>query len=182
MKTMGEKSNSGGGKIMRRLTAIIVGFGLLMSADLGLAMSPSVYQTALCASITSSRPSASVLQRLGDEFFEQGATRALTDSPLAIRSAFAKQKDNRIYMVSRWYDLGPDERYTFSCEWIDPDGAAHSTTSASFETPADLDPGIYFTYTAYLNVHKSLKEGQWTVRIFVNGDLVETQDLTLSSE
>ncbi|NIO04755.1 MAG: hypothetical protein GTN74_09115, partial [Proteobacteria bacterium] len=63
-----------------------------------------------------------------------------------------------------------------------PDGESHSTTSASFETPRDLDPGIFFTYTAFLDVHKYLKEGQWTVRILLNGDLVETQDLTIGSE
>ncbi len=167
---------------MKRVSAILIVLGLVVSAHVGWAMSPYMYQTALCASVGSSRPSAAVLQRLGDEFFEQRDTRAVTDFPVAIRSAFTKGEDNRIYMVSRWYDLSPSQSYTFSCEWINPDGESHSTTSASFETPRDLDPGIFFTYTAFLDVHKYLKEGQWTVRILLNGDLVETQDLTISSE
>lgn len=167
---------------MKKVSAILIGLGLLISANLGLAASPYQHQTALCASVSESQPSAYVLQRLGDEFFEQKDTRALTSCPVAVRSAFTKAEDERIFMVSRWYDLAPAERYTFSCEWIDPDGQAHSTTSASFWTPEQLDPGIFFTYTAYLNVYETLKEGQWTVRVFLNGDLVNTQDLTISTE
>jgi hypothetical protein len=182
MKAIGKTMKHGGGKIMKKVTAILIGLGLLVSANLGLASSPYQYRTALCASVNQSQPSAYVLQRLGEEFFQQEDTRAVTDYPVAIRSDFTKGKDSRVYMVSRWYDLGPDERYTFSAEWIDPDGQAHSTTSASFQTPETLDPGIFFTYTAYLNVHNTLQEGQWTVRVFINGDLVKSQDLTIGSE
>ena len=167
---------------MKKVSVIVIGLGLLISANLGLAASPYHHQAALCASVSESQPSAHVLQRLGDEFFEQKDTRALTSCPVAVRSAFTKAEDERIFMVSRWYDLAPAERYTFSCEWIDPAGQAHSTTSASFWTPEQLDPGIFFTYTAYLNVYETLKEGQWTVRVFLNGDLVNTQDLTISTE
>jgi hypothetical protein len=182
MKARGKTQRQGGGKIMKAVIATLVGFGLLISANVGVAASLNHHEIALSVAVASTQPSARVLERLGDEFFSQKDTRAVTDSPVAVRSAFTKGIDDRVFMVSRWYDLTPDEIYTFSCEWIDPEGESHTTSSASFVTPSELDPGIFFTYTASLDVQSSLKEGQWTVRILINGDLVDSQDLTINSE
>jgi hypothetical protein len=55
-------------------------------------------------------------------------------------------------------------------------------SSASVQTPENLDPGIFFTYTAYLDLQGELKEGQWTVNLLLNGDLVEARDLMIASE
>ena len=68
---------------------------------------------------------------------------------------------------------------TFNCQWIDPDGQAYTMSSASLETPDELTPGIYFTYTAYLDLVSDMKEGEWTVQVFLNGESVEIRNLTI---
>jgi hypothetical protein len=172
----------GGGDIMKKLAAILIGLAIGSFATPGFSASPYTHQTALCAAVENSQPSAWLLARLGSEFFEQKNVRTVTDSPVAVRSHFNRAKDNRIFLVSRWYDFNPQERYTFSCQWIDPDGLTYSETSASFETPESLDPGVFFTYTASLDIDNHVKEGQWTVVILLNGDLVDTRDLTIASQ
>jgi len=162
----------GGGDIMKKLAAILIGLAIGSFATPGFSASPYTHQTALCAAVENSQPSAWLLARLGSEFFEQKNVRTVTDSPVAVRSHFNRAKDNRIFLVSRWYDFNPQERYTFSCH----------ETSASFETPESLDPGVFFTYTASLDIDNHVKEGQWTVVILLNGDLVDTRDLTIASE
>jgi hypothetical protein len=166
---------------MKKFAAIVIGLGLLVASTQTFASTPYQHQTALCASIQNSQPSAWVIEQLGQKFFEQKDTQAVTDSPGSVRSVFTKGKDNRIFLVSRWYGLAAQEAYTFSCQWVDPDGNTHDTTSASFETPQNLDPSIYFTYTASLDVQGDLKEGQWTVHILINGNVVESQNLTIAS-
>jgi hypothetical protein len=172
----------GGGKIMKKFTAILIVLGLLAVAHPGFSSGSYQHQSALCASVTSSQPSARVLQRLGKEFFEQENIRTVTDCPVAIQSVFTKGKDARIFLVSRWHGLSSEETYTFSCQWIDPDGQACYVSSASLETPEDLDSGIFFTYTAYIDMQSDLKEGEWTVNLLLNGDLVDAKDLTIASE
>ena len=166
---------------MKKFAAIVIGLGLLVASTHTFASTLYQHQTLLCASIQNSQPSAWVLQQLGQKFFEQKDTRAVTDSSGSTRSVFTKAKDNHIFLVSRWYGLAAQEAYTFSCQWVDPDGNTYDTTSASFETPQNLDPSIYFTYTASLDVQSNLKEGQWTVHILVNGNVVESQNLTIAS-
>lgn len=172
----------GGGKIMKKIIVILICLGLLSFANSGFTASTYQHQTALCTSVAKSQPSAWVLQRLGEEFFEQKNIQSVTDYPVAVRSVFTKGKDNRIFLVSRWYGFDSQEIYTFSCQWIDPDGQAHSMSSASFQTPENLDPGIFFTYTALFDIQSDLKEGQWTVNILLNGDLVDARDLIIASE
>jgi hypothetical protein len=171
-----------GGNPMKKIIVILIGFGLLSLTTSGLASSPYQHQTALCAAVTNSQPSAWVLQKLGQEFFEQKTVRTVTDAPVAVRSVFVKGKDNRVYLVSRWYGFDAQAQYTFSCQWVDPDGQPHSVSSASFQTPESLDPGIFFTYTAFLDVGDNLKEGQWKVMVLLNGDLVDSRNLTIASE
>ena len=167
---------------MKKIIAILVGLTILSIAASGFAASPYRHQSALCAAVEDSQPSAWVLQRLGNDFFEQHNVQTVTSYPVAVQSVFTKGKDNRIYLVSRWHDFDPQETYTFSCEWIDPDGESHSMSSASVQTPENLDPGIFFTYTAYIDLQGELKEGQWKVNLLLNGDLVEARDLTIASE
>ena len=171
-----------GGKIMKKVIAVLIGLGILSIANPGLAASPFHHQTALCAAVENSRPSAWVLQRLGNEFFEQENIRTVTAYPVAVRSVFTKGTDSRVFLVSRWHALDAEQSYTFSCQWIDPDGQPYSVSSASFQTPETLDSGIFFTYTAYLDVQSEMKEGQWTVNILLNGDLVEARNLVIASE
>jgi hypothetical protein len=167
---------------MKKIVVIFIGFGFLSLATPGFTASPYRHQTVLCAAVTNSQPSAWVLQKLGQEFFEQETIRTVTDAPVAVRSIFIKGKDNRVYLVSRWYGFDPRAHYTFSCRWLDPDGQPHSMSSASFQTPENLDPGIFFTYTAFIDVQNDLKEGQWTVIVLLNGDLADTRTLTIASE
>lgn len=170
------------GRIIKKVIAVLVGLGILSIVTPGFTESPYRNQTVLCAAVQNSRPSAWVLQKLGNEFFEQKNIRSVTAYPVAVRSVFVKGKDNRIFLVSRWHDLDPQQSYTFSCQWIDPDGQAYSVGSASFQTPETLDSGIFFTYTAYIDVHAEMKEGQWAVQIFLNGDLVEARGVVIASE
>jgi len=167
---------------MKKVIAVIIALGILSLGTAGFANSSYPHQTAICASVESRQPSVWLLQRLGDDFFKQKNVRTVNDYPLAIRSVFTKGKDIRVYMVSRWHGFDPEESYTFSCEWIDPDGESYSTSAASFETPENLDAGVFFTYTAYLDVGQDMKEGEWRVNIHLNGDLVEARDLTIASE
>ena len=167
---------------MKKVIAILITLGILSFATSGFSASQYRHQTALCAAVASRQPSAWVLERLGQEFFEQENVRTVNDYPVAIRSVFSKGKDSRIFVVSRWYGFDPEETYTLSCEWIDPDGQPYSTSSTSFQTPEDLDPSIFFTYTAFLDVGGDLPEGQWTVNILLNGDLVVARDLMIASE
>jgi hypothetical protein len=55
-------------------------------------------------------------------------------------------------------------------------------SQASVKTPSSLDPGIFFTYTAYLDLDGRMKEGQWQVNLLLNGDLVVAQDLVIASQ
>ncbi len=167
---------------MKRITAVLIGLGLLAFANQGFSESPFQHQSVLCASVTHRQPSAWVLQRLGQDFFDQESTRTVSDYPVAVRSVFIKGKDSRIFLVSRWYGFAPQRTYTFSCQWIDPDGETHAMDSASFRTPETLDPGIFFTYTTFMDLQRNLKEGEWTVCLLLNGDLVEVKDLTIASE
>jgi hypothetical protein len=167
---------------MKKTIALIIAFAILGLATAGLAAKPYRHETALCAAVESKQPSARVLQRLGDAFFEQENMRTVADFPLAVREVFTKGKDDRVYMLSRWHDFDPKKTYTFSAEWIDPDGQSYTTAFASFHTPETLDPGVFFTYTAYLDLHSEMKEGRWTVHIFLNGELMEAKNLTIGSE
>jgi hypothetical protein len=171
-----------GGNIMKRIIAIVIGLTILSIASSGFTASPYRHESALCAAVQDNQPSAWVLQRLGNDFFEQENIRTVTSYPVAVQSVFTKGRDDRIYIVSRWHDFDPEETYTFSCEWIDPDGQSYSMSSASVQTPENFDPGIFFTYTAYLDLQGELKEGQWTVNLLLNGDLVEARDLMIASE
>ena len=167
---------------MKKIIAILISLTILGVASSAFTASSYRHQTALCAAVENSRPAAWVLQRLGNDFFNQDDIRTVTTYPVAVQSVFTKGRDNRIYLVSRWHDFDPQETYTFSCEWIDPDGQSYSMSSASVKTPENLDPGIFFTYTAYLDLQGELKEGQWRVNLLLNGDLVEARDLVIASE
>ena len=167
---------------MKKVAAILISLAVLSYAVAGIASSAYQHQTALCASVSSQQPSPWVLQKLGQDFFEQEDVRTTHDYPVSVRSVFTKGEDHRIFVVSRWFGFDPERVYTFSCEWIDPDGQSYTVSSASFETPESLDPDIFFTYTAYLDVGTDLKEGHWTVNIILNGDLVEARGLTISSK
>ncbi len=167
---------------MKKLIAVLIGLGLLGFASPGFSTSLYDHQAALCASVTSSQPSAWVLQRLGQEFFDQESLRTATDYPVAVRSVFTKGEDSHVILVSRWQGLEAQQSYTFSCQWIDPDGQTYTMNSASFETPENLDPGIFFTYTAFMDLQKDMKEGEWTVHLLLNGNLVDAKDLTIASE
>jgi hypothetical protein len=167
---------------MKALIAIVIALTILSLSTPGFATNPYRYQTALCGSVTENQPPAWVLQRLGQDFFEQKNIQTVTTYPVAVQSIFTKGRDNRIYLVSRWHDFDPKQTYTFSCEWIDPDGKAYSMSQASVKTPASLDPGIFFTYTAYLDLDGRMKEGQWQVNLLLNGDLVVAQDLVIASQ
>ena len=166
---------------MKRVAAILITIGLIAPAMPGFSADFCRHHTALCASVTRHQPDAWVLAKLGPEFFEQQNVQTLTDYPVAIRSTFTKGQDHRIFVVSRWYGFDPQRQYDFSCEWIGPDGQSYTTSSASFETPSNLDPSIFFTYTAYLDVQNELPDGRWTVNILLNGDLVDVKDLTIAS-
>jgi hypothetical protein len=167
---------------MKRTSVVLIGFIALILSSPAFAVTPYQHETALCAALDSRHPSASVLQKLGEEFFEQQGVRSVTDFPLVARETFIKGKDDRVFILSRWYGLSAQRGYTFLCEWTDPDGKPYHTTSASFRTPENLDPSVFFTYTAYLNVQEDLKEGSWTVHLFLNGDLIETRGLTITSD
>ena len=167
---------------MKKVTAVFVTLAVLSFAIPAFSANHYQHQTALCASVSSRQPAAWVLQKLGQDFFEQEHVRTVNDYPVAIRSVFTKGEDSRVFVVSRWYGFDSEQTYIFSCEWIDPDGQFHSTSSASFQTPEDLDPSIFFTYTAFLEVGGDLKEGQWTVNILLNGNLVETKDMVIASQ
>jgi hypothetical protein len=167
---------------MKKTIVLITAFAILGLASTGLAAKPYRHETALRAAVENKQPSAWVLQRLGGAFFEQKDIRTVTDFPLAAREVFTKGKDNRVYMLSRWHDFDPQKTYTFSAEWIDPDGQSYSTAFASFQTPETLDPTIFFTYTAYLDLHNEMQEGRWTVHIFLNGELMEVKNLVIGSE
>ena len=167
---------------MKKIIAILVGLTILSVAASGFAASPYRHQSALCAAVADTQPAPWVLQRLGNDFFEQHNVQTVTSYPVAVQSIFTKGKDNRIYFVSRWQDLDPKRTYTFLCEWIDPDGKAYRMSTASMKTPERLDPGVFFTYTAYLDLGREMKEGQWQVNLLLNGDLVQIKDLTIASE
>jgi hypothetical protein len=167
---------------MKKVIAAIIALSILGLSTSALASSFYRHETALCAAVENQEPSVWVLQNLGEEFFKQQNVQTVTDYPVAIRSVFTKGQDNRVFLVSRWHGFNPDETYRFSCEWIDPDGNTFVTSSASFETPENLDPGIFFTYTAYLDVQRDLKEGQWQVNVRLNGDLVDQHDLVIASD
>ena len=167
---------------MKKVIAALIALSILGFSTCALSSSFYQHETAICAAVTNTEPSAWVLQNLGEEFFKQESVQTVTDYPVAIRSVFTKGQDNRVFLVSRWHGFGPQETYSFSCEWIDPDGNTHVTSSASFETPENLDPSIFFTYTAYLDVQSDLKEGQWRVNVRLNGDLVDQQDLMIASD
>jgi len=167
---------------MKKLIAILIGLLALNISTHALATNPYSLQSALCAAVENSNPSARILSRLGNEFFEQKDTRLVTSYPVSLQSVFTKGKDNRIYFVSRWQDLDPKRTYTFLCEWIDPDGKAYRMSTASMRTPERLDPGVFFTYTAYLDLGREMKEGQWQVNLLLNGDLVQIKDLTITSK
>jgi hypothetical protein len=164
---------------MKKVITILVGLTIVCIASPAFTTETYQHQAALCASVTDNPPSNRVLQQLGIEFFEQESVRTVTTQPLEVRSAFTKEDDNRIYLVSRWHDFDSNKTYTFNCQWIDPDGQAYTTSSASLETPDELAPGIYFTYTAYLDLVGDLKEGEWTVQVFLNGEQVEARNLTI---
>jgi hypothetical protein len=168
-----------GGYIMKKVITIVIALALICVATQGFAGGTYRRQVALCASITDKHPSNWVLQQLGNSFFEQEGIRNVSTQPLVVRSVFTKGEDSRIYLVSRWYDFDPTKTYTFDCQWIDPDGKAYTMRSASLQTPDNLDPGIYFTYTTYLNMASDFEEGQWTVKLFLNGEMMETQNLTI---
>jgi len=167
---------------MKKVIAALIALSILGFSTCALSNSFYRHETALCAAVTNSQPSAWVLQNLGEEFFSQDHVQSVTDYPVAIRSIFTKGQDNRVFLVSRWHGFDPQATYRFSCEWIDPDGNTYVTSSASFETPAHLDPSIFFTYTASLDVRSDLKEGQWQVNVRLNGDLVDQQDLMIASD
>ena len=167
---------------MKKMIAALIGIALMAIAGPTMAVSSYQHQAALCAAVDSTRPSVWVLQSLGDEFFDQTDIRTVTDYPVAVRSVFNKQEHERIFLVSRWQGLRPSHSYTFLCQWIDPDGVAYSTSTASFQTPESLDPGIFFTYTASLDLQNEMKEGNWTVEILINGELVEARVLVIASQ
>ena len=168
-----------GGHTMKKVITILIGFAILCIASPGFTTETYRHQAALCASVTDNPPSYRVLQQLGSEFFDQESVRTVTTQPLEVRSAFTKEDDNRVYFVSRWHDFDSNKTYTFNCQWIDPDGQAYTTSSASLETPDTLNPEVYFTYTAYLDLVSDMKEGQWTVQVFLNGESVEIRNLTI---
>jgi hypothetical protein len=164
---------------MKKVITIIIGLAMICTATPAFTNGIYRHQAALCASVADNPPSNWVLQQLGNEFFEQDGIRTVTTQPLVVRSVFNKGKDNRIYLVSRWYDFDPKKTYTFDCQWIDPEGEAHTMRPASLQTPDKLNPGIYFTYTTYLDLASDMKEGQWTVQVFLNGEPVEARNLTI---
>jgi hypothetical protein len=167
---------------MKRTSVALIGFIAIVLSSPVFAATPYQHETVLCAALDSRQPSAPVLQKLGEEFFNQEDVRSVTDFPLVARETFVKGEDDRVFILSRWYGLSAQRAYTFLCEWIDPNGEPYDTTSASFRTPESLDPSVFFTHTAYLNVREDLKEGSWTVRLFLNGDLIETRGLTITSD
>lgn len=167
---------------MKKVIAALITLSILGFSTLAFSNSLYRHETALCAAVTNRQPSAWVLQNLGEEFFKQEGVQTVTDYPVAIRSVFTKGQDNRVFVVSRWHGFDPQTAYRFSCEWIDPDGNTYVTSSACFETPEQLDPSIFFTYTAYLDVRSDLREGQWRVNVRLNGDLVDQQDLVIASD
>lgn len=166
---------------MKRVIVVLVGLTVVGFAVPGFGSTPYRYQVALCGAVADSRPSAWVVARLGGEFFEQEDVQAVTSYGVARRSVFIKGRDQRVYLVSRWQDFDPQKTYIFSIEWIDPEGRAYRRSVASLRTPSNLDPGIFFTYTAYLDLRDGVKAGQWRVHLWLNGDLVETRDLVISS-
>lgn len=167
---------------MKGIAVVLIGLATLVLSTPALATLDYQHQVALCAAVDSRQPSASVLERLGEEFFEQKDVRTVTDYPVEPRSVFTKGEDNRIFLVSWWHGLSPERSYRFSCQWIDPDGRPYNTASASLQTPENLDESVFFTYTAFLNVPMDMKEGLWTVKVFLNEELVEARELTVSSE
>jgi hypothetical protein len=167
---------------MKKIGVILISLAILSHTLPVLASSSYRHETTLCASVSSKQPSPWVLQRLGQDFFEQENVRTTHDYPVEVRSVFTKGKDARIYVVSRWFGFDPERIYTFSCEWLDPDGRSYTMSSASFETPTNLDPDIFYTYTAYLDLVMDLKEGRWTVNIVLNGDVIEARSFTIVSQ
>ena len=67
-----------GGNTMKKIIAILVGLTILSVAASGFAASSYRHQSALCAAVEDSQPSAWVLQRLGNDFFEQHNVQTVT--------------------------------------------------------------------------------------------------------
>ncbi|MBW2059711.1 MAG: hypothetical protein JRH07_15000 [Deltaproteobacteria bacterium] len=166
---------------MKGTVALLAGLAVLGVASQGLTGGSSTHQIVLCTDIENAHPPAWVLEKLGNEFFDQESIRSVTTRPQAVGSVFVKGRDKRVFLVSRWHGLEPDRSYTFSARWIDPQGEIWTAGSASFHTPGSLDPGVFFTFTAHLDMDDSLRSGRWNVEVFLNGELVERKSFVIAS-